>query len=247
MKEWITGKNPVYEVFHAKRRQPFRLWVAMGLQQKGRIIEIFRLATERKIPVDWVPRVKLDELSDSHQGIALEVSSYPYSSVDEILEIATRRVEPHFILVLDLIQNPQNLGVLLRTAEAVGIHGVLIPLARAAMVTPAVVTASSGACEHLLIAPINLSQAITRLKEADTWVIGLEGTPTNQPLDKVDLDRPIALVVGNEGEGMRPLVRRSCDLLASLPMRGKVKSLNAAVAGSIALYMALQARTNSSP
>ena len=214
-----------------------------GHPQKGRLVEILRLAAEKKITVDWVPRLKLDEMSDSHQGVALEVSSYPYSSVDEILENAFSRAELPFILVLDLIQNPQNLGVLLRTAEAVGIHGVLIPLARAALVTPAVVTASAGACEHLLIAQVNLAQAITHLNEADTWVIGLEGTPTNQPLDEVDLDRPIALVVGNEGEGMRPLVRRSCDVVASLPMRGRVKSLNAAVAGSIALYMALQART----
>jgi 23S rRNA (guanosine2251-2'-O)-methyltransferase len=219
------------------------LWVALGTQQKGRLVEILRLATERKIPIEGVPRQKLDELSDSHQGVALEVSSYSYSSVDEILEVASKRAEPHFILVLDLIQNPQNLGVLLRTAEAVGIHGVLIPLARAALVTPAVVTASAGACEHLLIAQVNLAQAITHLKEADAWVIGLEGTPTNPPLDDVDLDRPIALVVGNEGEGIRPLVRSSCDVVANLPMRGRVKSLNAAVAGSIALYMALQART----
>jgi 23S rRNA (guanosine2251-2'-O)-methyltransferase len=245
MREWITGRNPVYEVFQARRRQPFSLQVATGVQEKGRLAEILTLTNARKIPITRVPRAQLDRLSDNHQGVALEASEYPYSGLDDILDLAARRGEPLFVLALDLVQNPQNLGSLLRTAEATGVHGVLIPLARAATVTPAVVNASAGASEHLLVAQVNLAQAISRLKEAGAWVIGLEGGPQAQPLQQVRLDGPLTLVVGNEGEGLRALVRQSCDLLARLPMRGQVESLNAAVAGSVVLYLALLARTAS--
>ena len=148
----------------------------------------------------------------------------------------------HFFLILDTLQDPQNLGTLLRTAEAVGVHGVLLPQHRAVGITPAVVNASSGACEHLPIAQHNLAQAIDEFKKENIWVIGLEGGPEAQPLGELRLDSAIALVVGSEGEGMRHLVRASCDALLSLPMIGKVESLNAAVAGSIALYMVWQAR-----
>ncbi|MFN2152594.1 MAG: 23S rRNA (guanosine(2251)-2'-O)-methyltransferase RlmB, partial [Anaerolineales bacterium] len=139
-------------------------------------------------------------------------------------------------------QDPQNLGTLLRTAEAVGVHGVVIPLARTAQVTPAVVNASSGASEHLLIAQANLSQVISTLKEEGLWIIGLEGSAEASTASQIRLDGPLGLVVGSEGEGMRRLVRESCDLLLQLPMRGQIESLNAAVAGSIALYLAMQAR-----
>ena len=242
MKEWITGRNPVYEVLQAGRRQLFTLQVAAGVQEKGRLTEILSLANARKIPIGRVPRPQLDRLSDNHQGVALEASGYPYSGLDDILDLAAGRGEPLFVLALDLVQNPQNLSSLLRTAEATGVHGVLIPLARAATVTPAVVNASAGASEHLLIAQVNLAQAIARLKEGGAWVIGLEDSPQAQPLQQVRLDGPLTLIVGNEGEGLRALVRQSCDLLASLPMRGRIESLNAAVAGSVALYLALQAR-----
>jgi 23S rRNA (guanosine2251-2'-O)-methyltransferase len=242
MREWITGRNPVYEVFMAQRRQPLSLMVATGVQEKGRLETILTLAASRKIPIARVPRARLDAMSDNHQGVALEASGYPYSALEDILDLAARRGEPLFVLALDLVQNPQNLGSLLRTAEVVGVHGVLIPLARAATVTPAVVNASAGASEHLLVAQANLAQAFARLKEAGAWVIGLEGGPQSQPISQVRLDGPLALVVGNEGEGLRALVRQSCDLLASLPMRGRIESLNAAVAGSVALYLALQAR-----
>jgi len=131
---------------------------------------------------------------------------------------------------------------LLRTAEAVGVHGVLLPLRRTATVTPAVVNASSGATEHLLIAQTNLAQGISILKDHGIWIVGLEGDSSAQEAEKVRLDGSIALVVGNEAEGMRRLVKESCDVLMRLPMRGQVASLNAAVAGSVALYLAWQAR-----
>lgn len=245
MKEWITGRNPVFEVLRARRRQAFRLLVAAGVEEKGRLDEILRLAGARKLSVNRVPRQQLDALGEGHQGVALEVSGYPYAAIRDILALAQQRNEALFVLALDLIQNPQNLGTLLRSAEAVGVHGVILPLARAAGVTPAVVHASAGASEHLLVAQANLAQALALLKEeAGAWVIGLEGGTGAQPVEQVPLDGPLALVVGNEGEGMRALVRKTCDALVALPMMGKIESLNAAVAGSIVLYRALEARQN---
>jgi 23S rRNA (guanosine2251-2'-O)-methyltransferase len=252
MKEWITGRNPVYEVLRAGRRQPFRLLIANGVEETARLNEILHLAELRKLRVERVPRPQLDSLtgaaptSESHQGVAIQVSAYPYSDLYAIRSLAKQRQEALFVLVLDALQNPQNLGTLLRTAEAVGVHGVLLPLARAAGVTPAVVHASAGASEHMLIAPVNLAQALTELKKADTWVVGLDGGPASQPIEQARLDGALALVVGSEGQGMRSLVARSCDLLVRLPMRGQIESLNAAVAGSVALYLALSARNKRS-
>jgi len=243
MKEWIVGRNPVYEVLRARRRNFFRLQVATGVEEKGRLEEILKLAQSRKVPVTRVNRQTLDGLGESHQGVALEAGEYPYSSLLEILQRAEERGEPPFLLALDLLQNPQNLGTLFRTAEAVGVHGIFIPPRRAAGVTPAVVHASAGASEHLLVAQVNLVQVLETLKqEAGVWVMGLEGSSDAQPYDSARLDGPLALVVGSEGEGMRDLVRRTCDLLVSLPMLGQIESLNAAVAGSIILYKALSDR-----
>jgi 23S rRNA (guanosine2251-2'-O)-methyltransferase len=244
MKEWIYGRNAVYETLRAHRRQPFRLRVAQGAEEKGRLEEIVRLCAARKLPVERVQRQVLDSISQGHQGVALETSAYSYSTLPDILEAAEKSGEPPFILILDTLQDPQNFGTLLRAAEAVGIHGVLLPLRRTANVTPAVVNASSGASEHLLIAQANLAQAMITIKETGVWVIGMDAGPQAQPPDKVRLDGPLALVVGSEGSGMRDLVRKSCDLLLRLPMRGQVASLNAATAGSVALYLAYLARKN---
>ncbi len=245
MKEFIYGRNPVYETLRAKRRDVFRLQVAEGVQDKGRLTEILNLAAKRKIPVERVPRARLDKLSESHQGVALEASAYPYVGLDDILENAKTRSEPLFVLILDTLQNPQNLGTIIRTAEAVGVHGVLIPTHRAAEITPAVVSASAGASEHMLVAQANLAQAIVELKEANAWVVGLDESPESKDPSEVRLDGALAVVVGSEGEGIRPLVRQSCDFLLRLPMQGQIESLNAAVAGSVALYLAYLARHKS--
>jgi 23S rRNA (guanosine2251-2'-O)-methyltransferase len=243
MKEWIIGRNPVYECLRARRRNFFRLMVAAGVEEKGRLGEIMKLAAGRKVAVSRVQRQQIDAMGEGGQGVALEVSAYPYVALQDVLERAEQRQEPPFLLALDQVQNPQNLGTLFRTAEAVGVHGILIPLARAAGVTPAVVHASAGASEHLLVAQVNLAQALSTLKEdAGVWVMGLEGSPEAQAYDRVRLDGPLALVVGSEGEGMRDLVRRHCDVLISLPMLGQIESLNAAVAGSVILYRALADR-----
>jgi 23S rRNA (guanosine2251-2'-O)-methyltransferase len=243
MKEWIVGRNPVYEVLKARRRDFFRLQVATGVEEKGRLEEILKMAAARKVPVSRASRPQMDALGENNQGVALEVSAYPYVAMADILECAEERQQPLFILALDLLQNPQNLGTLFRTAEAVGVHGILIPLRRAAGVTPAVVHASAGASEHLLVAQVNLAQALATLKEdSNAWVMGMEGSPGAEPYTRVRMDGPLVLVVGSEGEGMRDLVRRSCDVLVSLPMVGQIESLNAAVAGSIVLYKALADR-----
>lgn len=238
MKEFIYGRNPVYETLRAKRRDVFHLQVAEGVQDKGRLTEILDLATKRKIPVERIPRARMDRLSDSHQGVALEVSGYPYVTIDDILERAMERKDTLFVLILDTLQNPQNLGTLIRTAEAVGVHGVVIPTHRAAEITPAVVSASAGATEHMLVAQGNLVNAIAVLKEAGTWVVGLDKGKESKPPSEVKLDGALAVVVGSEGEGIRPLVRQSCDFLLRLPMKGQIESLNAAVAGAIVLYLA---------
>jgi 23S rRNA (guanosine2251-2'-O)-methyltransferase len=242
MREWIYGRNPVYEVLKAGRRDSFQLLIAQGTQIKDRLADILNLVKGRKLPVEQVPRARLEKIHSHHQGVALETSKYPYAALPDILQLAEGRDESLLILILDTLQDPQNLGTLLRTGEIVGVHGVLLPYRRTATVTPAVVNASSGASEHMLVAQVNLAQAMAELKNQDVWVIGLESGPDAQPLEEVDLGGPLALVVGGEGQGMRSLVRKSCDQLMRLPMRGRVKSLNAAVAGSVALYLAWGAR-----
>jgi 23S rRNA (guanosine2251-2'-O)-methyltransferase len=246
MKEMIYGRNPVHETLRARRRDVFRLQLAEGVQEKGRIHQISESASQRRIPVERLPRARLDKLSEAHQGVALEVSGYPYVTLDDILENAGRRGEPLFVLLLDTLQNPQNLGTLIRTAEAVGVHGVIIPAHRAAQITPAVVSASAGASEHMLIAQANLAQAIAALKAAGAWVVGLDEGPDARGPSGVRLDGDLAVVVGSEGEGIHPLVRSKCDFILRLPMRGQIESLNAAVAGSIALYLAYLARKSES-
>jgi len=242
MKEIIYSRNAVYETLRARRRQPIRLLVADKIQEKGHMAEIFELAKERKVPVERVPRQKLDSLNPQHQGVVLEAGHYPYMDIADILDNAKAKNEPLFVLLLDTMQDPQNFGTLLRTAEAVGVHGIILPLAHTVEVTPAVVNASSGASEHLLIAQSNLVQAIERLKQAGAWVVGLDEDSRSQIPDQVRLDGALAIVVGSEGEGIRQLVRQKCDFMLRLPMSGKIESLNAAVAGSIVLYLASLAR-----
>jgi 23S rRNA (guanosine2251-2'-O)-methyltransferase len=171
------------------------------------------------------------------------VGPYPYSSVDDILAAAVSRGERPFFLLLDLIHGPQNIGALLRTAEICGVHGVIVQNRRAPEITPTVVIYSAGATEHLLIAQVtNLVETIKQLQRQDVWIVGLDLDSRAQRLGQVDLNMSLGIVVGHEGSGLRRLVRESCDILLQLPMRGQVESLNAAVAGSVLLYAAWQAR-----
>ncbi len=245
MREFLYSRNAVHEALLARRRQVFSIEIAEGAQEKGKLAEIVELAKEQKIKLTRAPRARLDKIHQNHQGVVAEVSGYPYSDVVEILDGS--KDEPPFILLLDSLQDPQNFGTLIRTAEAVGVHGVIIPLARTVEVTPAVVNASSGASEHLRIARSNLSQAMDALHDANLWLVGLDQGGAEVEANLRHLKGALGLVVGSEGEGLHDLVRKKCDIVLKLPMRGRVESLNAAVAGSVALYLAYLNRLNSSP
>ena len=242
MADYIWGRNPVLETLRSAR-QVHRLLLAEGARDAG-LADIVRQAERRKVAIDYVPRRRLDELTRGavHQGCVASVAAREYASVEDMLVLAAQRGEPPLLLILDSIQDINNLGSLLRTAEAIGAHGVIIPEHRAAGLTPAVDKSSAGAIEHLLVAQVtNLTRTVDALKKGGIWVVGLAGEAT-QDYDQVDLDRPLALVVGNEGKGIGRLLREHCDFLVRLPMRGKVNSLNAAIAGSIVLYEAWRQR-----
>ncbi len=244
MKEVLYGRNAVYEALRAGRREFFGLQLAEGAKPAGRVADIMELAARHGVSARLVPRARLDKLNANHQGVALEAGEYPYSDLVEILEEPGKKGELPFLLMIDSLQDPQNFGVLLRTAEIVGVHGAIIPLARAVGVTPAVVNASAGATEHLRIAQSNLSQAVDALKGSDVWIVGLD--QNGQEMDKGSdrhLHGSLGLVVGSEGEGLHQLTRKKCDVLLKLPMKGHIESLNAAVAGSVALYLAYMARS----
>ena len=244
MSEYIWGRNPVTETLQAGRKVK-RILLADGQREAPTIAAIIQEAQRLNIPVETVPRARLDQLSRGavHQGCLAQVEERKYVSVDDILAHAKHLQQEPLLLILDAIQDVNNLGSLLRTAEAAGVHGVIIPLHRAAEVNATVVKSSAGATEHLLIAQeTNLTRSIEYLKKQHIWVVGLAGE-AQILYTKANLAGPLALVVGNEGKGISRLVREHCDLLIKLPMHGHINSLNAAVAGSIALYEALRQRT----
>ncbi len=248
MTELLYGRNAVREALRARRRTLRRLVVSRSVQETGVIAEIIRLAEQAGVSIERIERQALDrQLREAnHQGVMLETSPYPYVELEECLNAAAERREPALLLLLDHLQDPQNVGTLLRTAEAVGCHGVVIPGRRAVEITPAVVNASSGAVEHLRVAMVtNLVQAIETLQRSGIWVVGLEQDEVARGIDEVDLDLPLALVIGAEGTGMARLVRERCDFLIQLPIVGQIGSLNAAVAGSIAIYHAWRQRYRS--
>ncbi len=239
--ELVAGRRPVEEAFVA-RRQASRLLVVP--QRRQALERLVLHATSLRIPIVEVEGGTLTALAgfDGHQGVALAVTARRYSTLDEILARAAERGEPPFVLVLDSLEDPQNVGTLLRSAEAAGVHGVVFPTHRQAPLTPAAVKASAGAVEHLLLAPVDDLAGVL----ADLHVRGLRiaGAEAEAPLTvrDADLRGPLAIVVGSEGQGLGPAVRRRCDLLMRIPMRGAIGSLNASVAGSILLFEAVGQR-----
>ncbi len=243
--ELLYGRQGVREALRAGRRHFHDLYLARGLKQNEVVQEVLSLAKARKLPVQHVERGQLDAwVADAnHQGVALRTGAYPYADVSTMLARAEKQGEAPFLLLLDRVQDPQNLGSLFRAAEAFGVHGVILPKHRAAHITPAVVNASAGAVEHLPVATAtNLVNEMKALKEAGLWIAGLEAREDAVDLHTVDLSGPLAVVVGSEGFGLSRLVAETCDWLVRLPMRGRINSLNAAVAGSIFLFQVLQAR-----
>ncbi|MCL4858825.1 MAG: 23S rRNA (guanosine(2251)-2'-O)-methyltransferase RlmB [Caldilineaceae bacterium] len=248
MSELIYGRRAVLETLQANRRRLYRLWLEGERETRpgDTLFEIRQAAEQLSVPIRVIQGGLFDKLARERvntQGVALEVGEYPYATVDDALRRARDAKEPPLLLLLDHLHDPQNLGTLMRTAEALGVHGVVIPERRAAQITPAVSNASAGAVEHLLVAQVtNLNRTIEELKAQNVWVAGLDSSPEVPPLEQANLAGALALVVGNEAEGLSRLARERCDFLVRLPMVGRVASLNAAVAGSIVLFAARQAR-----
>lgn len=243
--EFIYGHWAIMEALRAGRRKLDQLLVTETTEAKGLVAEILAVAMERGVPVQRVPRRIIDDLSQgaNHQNMAMRVGGYPYADLETVMSVSKTRNEKPLILILDLLKDPQNVGALMRVADAVGVHGIVMQERRGVAVTPAVVNASSGAVEHLNIVQVtNLVQAMRDLKSQDVWMVGLDIGQNVPPIDKTDLNMSLGLVLGSEGEGLRRLVRDTCDLLLALPMRGSVASLNVATVGSVALYAAWQAR-----
>ena len=236
----LYGRNPVLEALRSGRAAR-KLVVAEGLSGETRLREILDLARSRGIPVEISARGRLDDIAhtEHHQGIAGYFHGRPALSLERLLQDST---PPALLVVLDGIQDPQNLGALIRSAEAVGAGGVIVPRHRAAGLTPAATKASAGASEHLpfVVVP-NLAQALVRIGEAGIWRVGLAADAADR-YDTVDYRLPTAIVIGGEGEGLRTLTRRTCDRVVRLPMAGRVTSLNAAAAGAAILYEAFRQR-----
>jgi 23S rRNA (guanosine2251-2'-O)-methyltransferase len=237
--EIIYGRQPVHETIRARRRRILGLYMKQTAKPSPDLEAILRSAEKAKVPVKFVEERDLARLTEGghHQGIAVRVDRYPYVSLDDLLAGIKGGSEPALVLILDHIQDPQNLGSILRTAEVAGVPGVVIPADRAVGVTPAAVRASAGASEHVQIAEVtNLVRTMKVLKDEGLWIAGLESVPEAKLYTTADLKGPLGLVVGSEGEGLGRLVRENCDFLISLPLYGHIGSLNAGVACAIALY-----------
>jgi 23S rRNA (guanosine2251-2'-O)-methyltransferase len=233
-RELLYGRNAVREVLRAGRRRVHRLILAASLRPDPRLDEIRALAERAGLPIETESREALDALvQHNHQGVVLEAETFPYAAN----VIPDAPAPESILLALDELEDPRNVGALIRTAEAAGVDGVVILERRAAGITPAVVNASSGAVEHLAVSrETNLARWIGRAREAGYWTIGLDGGPDSLDLFDADLPLPAVIVVGSEGRGLRRLTREHCDMLVRIPMYGRIESLNAAAAGSIALY-----------
>lgn len=233
--EYIAGKNPVLEALRAGR-EINKIWIAEG-SQKGAMKQVMELARERKVAVQFVPKKRIDQVADgAHQGVLALVAAYRYAETGDMFKLAKERNEHPFILILDELEDPHNLGSILRTADAVGAHGVIIPKRRSVALTATVAKASTGAIEHIPVARVtNLSQTIAGLKQQGLWISGTDASGTTD-YRQMDADLPLGLVIGSEGRGMSRIVKEACDFLIRLPMVGHVTSLNASVAAGLLMY-----------
>jgi 23S rRNA (guanosine2251-2'-O)-methyltransferase len=234
----VYGVNPVRELLHGTGEGPSELWLAEGGTRAASFAQLEQLARERGAKIRAAPRAKLDRLAgtDRHQGVVAVVADYRYVELEEVLGRARASGRPPLLVVLDGVEDPHNLGAIIRSAHALGAHGVVIPRDRAVGVTPAVAKASAGAVERCPVARVvNVAKTIDALKEAGIWSVALT-QDAERPLGGLDLAGPTALVLGSEGEGLRPLVRSTCDLQARIPMQGDLESLSVSAATAIALY-----------
>ena len=238
----IEGRNSVLELLESGK-DVNKIFVTRG-EKHGSINKILGIAKERKIIVVEKDKKQMDEMAqeENYQGVIAIVPPFEYVEISDILDVAKEKNEDPFVIVLDGIEDPHNLGSIIRTAETAGVHGVIIPKRRAASVNSTVNKASAGAVEHMKIARVtNISDAIEELKQAGLWVCGT-AVDTNKYYYNQDLTGPLAIVIGNEGKGIGEKVKKNCDFLVKIPMKGKVQSLNASVSTGIVVYEAVKQR-----
>ncbi len=233
---YVVGRNPVLELLKTNKEID-KIYILKGDLQ-GSIKKIVGMAKDRKIIIQEVDKNKLDLMAgnNAHQGVAALVTGFKYSTIDDILNKAKNKGESPFVIILDGIEDPHNLGAIIRTAECAGVHGIIIPKRRAARVNQTVYKSSAGAVEHVLIADVvNISDTITRLKREGLWIYCADMDGQSYHFH-TSLDGPIALVIGNEGKGISRIVKEKCDVLVKIPMVGKISSLNASASAAILIY-----------
>ncbi len=241
--EMLYGRQPVRETLRAGRRKVNLVVFSDGVKDSEEILEIKSLCETAGVKVEYFKREDLEAWTNgaNHQGVCAFAEAFPYSELDEIADAFAAVQDNATVVVLDHVQDPQNLGSILRTCECAGVVGVVLPVARAVEVTPAAVRASAGAAEHLKIARVsNLVVALERFKGCGAWITGLEAVPSAKPYSKIDYSGKVCLVIGSESHGICSPVRRKCDFMARLPLCGSVNSLNAGVAAALALYEILR-------
>jgi 23S rRNA (guanosine2251-2'-O)-methyltransferase len=244
MSEIIIGRNPIVEALRAGR--PInKILIDKNITRHSVIGEIINLAKKRCIPVEYIERQFIERLDATSQRIVAYTAAKDYIGLEDLLAISDKKSEPPFYIILDGIEDPQNMGAVLRTAEATGVHGVIIRERRAVGLTAAVGRASAGAIEYIPVARVtNIAQVIGELKEHNIWVTGVDMTG-DVDYQKIDFKDGTAIVIGGEGSGLSPLVRKRCDRVAFIPMKGKISSLNASVAAALVMYEAFRQRNTS--
>jgi len=243
MAEIVVGRNPVLEALKAGRSIS-KILLDKNAEPDSRIAEIVDLAKNRMVPIEFVERFVINKQSPvtANQGILAYAAVRGYVSLYDLIRIPQERKESALYVVLDGIEDPHNFGAILRTADATGVHGVIVRSRRAVGITPAVIKASAGAVEYVPVASVaNIPQAIEVLKKSNIWVVGIDMAGELDYTD-VDFKLPSAIVIGSEGKGLSALVKKRCDIMASIPMKGKISSLNASVAAAVVMYEALRQR-----
>lgn len=233
--DYIIGKNPVIEALKSER-DINKILIAEG-SHGGQMQQVIGMAKEANVMVQFVPKKKIDQIADgNHQGVIAQVAAYEYAEIEDLFAAAEKKNEAPFFLLLDEIEDPHNLGSIMRTADASGAHGIIIPKRRAVGLTATVAKASTGAIEYIPVVRVtNMARTIDELKEKGVWIAGTDAS-AKQDYRAMDGTLPLGLVIGSEGKGMGRLIRDKCDFLLSLPMVGQVTSLNASVAASLLMY-----------
>ena len=238
----IAGRNAVMELLKSSK-DINKIFIERG-EKHGSINEIIARAKEARVVTVEVEKSKLDQMADNHQGVVAVVPPFNYCELEDVLDIAKAKGEDPFIIILDGIEDPHNLGSIIRTAETAGVHGVVIPKRRTVAVNSTVAKTSAGATAYVKIARVNnINDAIRRLKDAGLWIIGTAGEAKTEYYNQ-DLKGPIAIIIGNEGAGMSKLVKENADILIKIPMLGQISSLNASVSAGIVMYEAVKQRLN---